>query len=573
MCGFTCVIKRNEQHPFQKVVIPPDTLNHRGPDFTEEVIDGSIAIRHWRLSIVDLTSHSNQPIYDQDEIFVYNGELYDYASLGERFNINEKGDTRIFLNLLRQPSGYETIRSTPGFFAFLQYKKNTREVFGGRDCFGKKPLYYYIDSNIAVFSSEERGILPFIPSIRVNSVTLGHYLLYKNRFLGSTFFIGIRELAPGATFTFNMDSWTIKESDSWQSYYSTSLLDKLTEVNVKYATTNINPDEYRHQFELAVERRLNCDVPVQIALSGGVDSAALAVVATHSEGANNIKQAVTVQFTEGLDESARAKLTADNLGLLHQIVTFDSSSMISQMRLAIKAHGGPLEHPHSLAYMQMCQAVRKSGKVLLTGEGADELFFGYSHYDEYKNESFAFREYLKPSDEACFISSAQGKPFDFIRAEGDLKSLRNLSTSSASVSRELEIKTHLVSLLQRNDRMSMANSVEIRAPFLDPNIVCLALRDDPVILLKHRKGFVEKIVNDYIPTLPPFGKKNGFRVPFDENFDAIRKSSEGQELLTIGQDLLSNELGLAINPGSIISPRLGWIILNVGIFANEYLSK
>ena len=391
MCGFTCLVKRRGVHTPIGSVVPPDTLRHRGPDYTHEVIDGPVAIRHWRLAIVDLSDHSNQPIYNQDEIFVYNGELYDYQTLGENFGIDECGDTRIFQNILTQSDGLEVLQGSPGFFAFLMYKKTEGKILGGRDLFGKKPLFYYVDSEIAVFSSEEKGIISLLPSLRINTSTLGRYFLYKNRFFGSSFFNGVRELAPGAVFTFDIDAWTFSESRTWQEYYSMSLLDSLSRFSLDFEPEDFFPDLYLSLFERAVERRLNCDVPVQIALSGGVDSAALAAIALNSGSASNVLQAITVKFSEGLDESTRAKQTANLLSFPHRLVHFDSSSFVSQMRTVVRALDGAIEHPHSLAYFQMCRKVREYGKVLLTGEGADEIFFGYSHYENFKNESFAFR--------------------------------------------------------------------------------------------------------------------------------------------------------------------------------------
>ncbi len=177
MCGFTCIVTRNARNNYTKSFIHEDILAHRGPDATREVLHNNVRIRHWRLSVVDLTSHSNQPIENESEIFVYNGELYDYKSIGLRHNIKDDGDTRVVLELIKSKQGYKTLEESSGFYAFLRYLKIDNVIIGARDRIGKKSLFYYFDKNIAIFSSEEKGILPFLPNREINTKAVGEYLL------------------------------------------------------------------------------------------------------------------------------------------------------------------------------------------------------------------------------------------------------------------------------------------------------------------------------------------------------------------------------------------------------------
>ena len=570
MCGFTCVIRRRAPHGPTRPVIPESTLHHRGPDHSAEYVEGNVAIRHWRLSIVDLTEHSNQPVHLGDFVFVFNGELYDYGPAADRFGFRETGDTRTFLRILSDPAGYDYLRDSAGFYSFLRYDVRRKELFGGRDAIGKKPLFYYVDEDMAVFSSEERGILPFLPRIKVNLKTVGQYLLYKNKFFGESMFSGVCEIPPGATFTMDIDRWRFSTSFGWEDYYSTPFANRRIKERYLLPAEARDALFFERLLAAAVDRRMNCDVPVQIALSGGMDSTAIAVAATGSAHAKNLIRTVTVGFDGPGDESKRARATSELLGIPNEQVHFDSARLIALLREAVAAMGAPLEHPHGLAYLEMSREVRRAGKVLLTGEGADELFFGYDHYQRFSGGSFAFREYLGPGEEELFRSSAKGNAFALIRGDERIRAYRKRAASSAAESRELELKTHLLSLLQRNDRTSMAHSVEIRAPFLDQAIMVNALEDGPSVSPSRRKEFVAAVARKRLPALPDFGPKIGFRVPFDEEFPSINASREGARLLSIGSEFLADELGLILKSSPISNPRLGWSILNLGVFVDVH---
>jgi asparagine synthase (glutamine-hydrolysing) len=558
MCGFTCVVTRKIPLNNDKGFIPKDTLEHRGPDATKEILHNNVRIRHWRLSIVDLTSHSDQPIENDNEIFVYNGELYDYKSIGLKYNIADEGDTRVVLDLIDSKGGLVELQESAGFYAFLRYLKNENIIHGSRDRVGKKSLFYYVDNDVAVFSSEERGILPFIPKMEVNSKVIGEYFLYKSRFYGQTFFKGVYEIPPGASFEFDINDWNLNISHDWNWYYKNDLANWYKKTNVK---------SFPVLFKEAVKRRIKCDVPVQIALSGGVDSTAMAAIAITNS--SNISKGITIGFEQGLDESKRAKETASLLKLPHDVVTYKKNMFYDLLRDSVLYMSAPLDHPHALTYNLMCQNVKKNGKVLLTGEGADELFYGYEHYKCKENKSFAFREYLNNSDEHCFISSNGNSPFDNIRSNAKIEEFRKLSLSSSYASRDMELKTHLLSLLQRNDKMGMRSSIEIRSPFLDQSIISMSLS------LKNskcsgNKSEIEDIAFDLINDLPKFPIKNGFRVPFDEHYEFLIKDPKVKKLFNLGVSELKKNLGIELKIDTDISPRLGWSIINIGCFISIF---
>ena len=217
-----------------------------------------------------------------------------------------------------------------------------------------------------------------------------------------------------------------------------------------------------------------------------------------------------------------------------------------------------------MAYYVLCAAVRKSGKVLITGEGADELFFGYSHYQNGFSGSFAFRPFLE------IDQYVDGDTMALMALFNRERSLREAALTNPDRSRDLEIKTHLTSLLKRNDRMSMANSVEIRAPFLDIGLLyrVLALSDDK--LIAGRKAFLSQYVQKRLRNFQPDGEKIGFHVPFDAWFASQRKSDDICALISRAQQYFVDKFALSLRSDQALEGRLGWVLCNIGLFLEEF---
>jgi len=572
MCGFVCIVRKNKDSKTSNLdQIPNDLLSHRGPDFTSEVQYENISIRHWRLSIVDLTESSNQPIVDEKYIFVYNGEVYDYKKIIKQSGIDINSDTLAVRSLVDSTKGMNQLYSSPGFFSFLLISKEKKTVFGSRDIFGKKPLFYFIDDDVAIFSSEERGIFPFVGEKKINKDSLKEYFLYKDTFNGKSFFNGIQEIPPGSNFLFDKKSWSIKFSDSWENYYKRDFSENFSNI---FPTSYFDKEDINFSLEKnleeAIDRRLSCDVPVQIGLSGGIDSTLVAILAAKSNFSDNINKAINVSFLDGIDESHEAKKTSRSLNLNFTKINFEISNFIEMMKFAVKNFNGPLSHPHSLAVLEMCKEVRKSGKVLLTGEGADELFFGYNQYNNFNDNSFAFREYLTPLEEKSFTHKTRSikNAFDEIRKDSILE-LGKKANKSEYNSRDLEIKTHLISLLKRNDRMGMAHSVEIRCPFLDHNIFKFIYNMDQDKLLSEKKNYLRKAVYKLYPELSYERKKLGFIVPYDKNYLEIIQHYEGKRWVENAIDYIRDNFKISLIDKKSLTPRISWTMLNIGCFLDN----
>ena len=245
---------------------------------------------------------------------------------------------------------------------------------------------------------------------------------------------------------------------SWADYYNCDFIENFSNFKNKKNTEKIKNNKLKKEINNAVTRRLTSDVPVQIGLSGGLDSTLITALAAESNFSHSINRAINVSFEQGIDESVEAKITSESLGINFAKVNFQTDNFLELMKSAVKNFDGPLSHPHSLAVYQICREARNSSKVLITGEGADELFYGYDHYIKFNNFSFAFREYLTAREEYLYDNnkSSSKTPFDDMR-KNSIKNLRKKAIQSEYQSRDLEIKTHLLSLLKRNDRMGMAH--------------------------------------------------------------------------------------------------------------------
>ncbi len=565
MCGFVCVINRNRNFPG---AISKNVLNHRGPDHTSQITHGCVSMRHWRLSIVDLNERSNQPIDRLNNLFMYNGEIYDFKKISKYyFNKIYKSDTLFFLDMLLEGKRKE-LKNLSGFYSYVLLDKQKQVLEGGRDIWGKKPLYYYIDDKQAIFSSEEQGIISILnQNTKINKESLLNYIIYKNTFFGQSYFQNIREISPGGSFFFDIKNWKFSISLDWNHYYSIPFKEMIDSSFVKLNNENDISLDLITLLEESVKNRFKCDVPVQLALSGGVDSASIASIISFNPALRKkLLRALTVKFDHEKDESVKALQISNKLNIKHYTIDFSNFDFLNILKRSISFYAAPLEHPHSLAYYVLCSEVSNQGKVLVTGEGADELLFGYNHYNMGFTDSFAFRPFLELSKyfsgDLNFISSL------FIKQ----RALRVKALSSMHNSRDLEIKTHLLSLLRRNDRMSMANSVEIRAPFLDIKLAYNILNRLTYNNLNGSKIYLNNYLKNKLPSFKSEKEKIGFYVPFDKWFNLNKKNDDVKSIINRATSFISDEYKLKIFRTDEIDGRLGWVLCNIGVFLETFNS-
>ncbi|MSO55885.1 MAG: hypothetical protein EXQ55_03040 [Acidobacteria bacterium] len=582
MCGFLCIVTRKPLGETVNVAgLNADVLRHRGPDSSGELLFQNAYVRHWRLSIVDLSDSSSQPYGDGSSWLIYNGEIYNYEALARRLSLQVAGDTPLLYELCKRGIERQELARARGFYSYLYLSENGLTLSGGRDPFGQKPLFYYVDNaaGIAVFASEEKAIVDCLKTSRIDFSSICRYLLYKSVFHGNTYFESIKQLAPGASFHFDARDWSLEIDYDWDEYYQKPAAEVFSmepHGNIRGVTKADELDDLVFEkLRESLALRMPREVSACVALSGGIDSSVIAYLAASESLSQNISQFVTVGFQDPIcDESPRAAEIAEALAITHKHVSvrFPERELLAYLKLCVEYASAPLEHPHYLSYYLLCCHASRLSKVLITGEGADELFMGYEHYRA-QGASFAFREYLLADEERSFAQATPlEQPFDFIRRAARIGALREKAVSSPMLCREYELKTHLLSLLERNDKMGMANSVEVRAPFLDKEILglCLALSDADLIVDGSPKDVLKRIFARCFPEIQVQGKKIGFKVPFDKAFLEAGRKSGMREYCEVAARALNKECGLRLISLDSISPRLGWSLLNIGVFLDTH---
>jgi len=553
VCGYIFVSSRD-----QKIrPIDSKSLNHRGPDFTEEINLGWCGFRHWRLSIQDLTSCSNQPYSRGNDYLIYNGEIYDYYNLG-LFHFSEKfdSDTQLLFHTLKNRA-FDLIRKESGFYSFVFVNEKQKQIFAARDYFGKKPLYYYFDNDLLIVASEDTAVRniarEYGKSVGLNAASIVNYLRYKDLHYGLTFHEGVLELPPGSTFDFNFEKWQFSASSTWEEYYCSKPFYK-EEITYK----NLSEDstaKLKQSLINSIEKRFAADVPIQLALSGGVDSTLVAMVANNKK--KEFERTLTVSSSSRPSELIKSEVTCEKFHLSQKVIDFDGIDVLDMLGKCISAQGGPLSHPHALAVFALTREAANNGKVLVTGEGADELLYGYDHYKN-NDSTFAFLEHIVPSN--YFDMKSSKKKYSL----HDFPLNKYLENNDY---RDLDVKTHLLSLLRRNDRVSMQNSVEVRSAFLDYKLFQFVFRQQEKGSLSRGKDALVKIIQDSYPDYKVDENKIGFYIPFDEWFEAHGK----KDLLVIkyignAKKFFKFNFGWMLKNSVDVKGKLAWALLNIGLF-------
>ena len=550
-----------------------DVIMHRGPDDVGIFIDGNVGLGHRRLSIVDVAS-GHQPMTNEDGALqiTYNGEIYNHADY--RDDLESRGhvyrthcDTETILHLY-EDHGDACVNYLRGMFAFAIWDTKKRELFIARDRLGVKPLYYvHTDDGSLYFGSEiktlfEAGaITPEInyaalPDYLANHATSGEDTLYK----------GVRRLLPGHTLLWRDGKLEIKKY--WD--VSFSKIEDTGKSDKDYIA------EWYELFRTSVRLRLMADVPLGMFLSGGIDSSAIAAVM--SGMVDEPIKTFSVAFAEReANELAYARIVAEAYKTNHHEVVVSPEEFFNALPRLVWHEDEPLAHPSSVALYFVSLLASQHVKVVLTGEGSDELLAGYGRYRKtILNLSLGkhYRSLTPSAVRGAVRSGIQGLPTSKMRQkllrsflgvapdiesiyfdnfavfplamQGDLLSNETLERIGgidpyAGVRAALEetdadslldrllyadIKTYLHELLMKQDQMSMATSIESRVPFLDHKLVefTCSLPER----LKLRGGTTKYILREsmkgVLPEVILSRSKMGFPVPIGAWFRGAYRS-------------------------------------------------
>lgn len=541
ICGFTGNIPDNEKIVHRMA----EVITHRGPDSEGYFIDknGEISMGFRRLSIIDLDG-GTQPIYNADKtkVLTFNGEIYNYKQLREELislghSFYTKTDSEVILQGYEE-WGEKVLDRLRGMFGFAIYDTTDKSLFIARDFFGIKPIHYAQVGSHFVYGSEIKSILEFPEYERkFNARTLDNYLSFQYALPPETFFEGIYCLLPGHYLRLKDGELTIKRY--WEATFEPD--DSLTEDEAT--------DKIEQVFEESVNAHKISDVEVGCFLSSGVDSS---YVSTYF--ADQKTFTVGFDFGEKYNEIDWAKELSAKIGVDHHYKVISSEEFWGNIRKVQYHMDQPLADPSCIALYFVAKLASEHVKVVLSGEGADELFGGYTIYNEvnslrgYQKLPLGLRKFLagvvrpmpKFKGRNFILRGAQtveerfiGNAFMFNKSEKQ-KILKDGSIAhepqeytkkyydrvkdydGITKMQYLDINTWMVGdILLKADRMSMANSLELRVPFLDKEVFKVA-RTIPAPLRvnkKNTKYAMRRAALRHMPEDWAKKKKLGFPVP------------------------------------------------------------
>jgi asparagine synthase (glutamine-hydrolysing) len=555
MCGIAGILKLDGAPvEYARLERMRDVLQHRGPDGSGIVIRGRVGLAHNRLSIIDLGTGSQPMAGTQHAWISYNGEIYNYRELKAALEARgctfcTRSDTEVILKAY-EVYGEDCVKYLRGMFAFAIWDIKRQKLFLARDRLGIKPLYYASCAGELVFASEIKAILTagaLAPEF--NEAILPEYL--ATRFVAGeeTFFQGVRKLLPGHTL-----SWTPEQGIKVSRYWHLPEAIRGTE-----APFEVHVQGVKERLQESVRSHLVSDVPLGLFLSGGLDSSALA--ALMAPMADGPIQSFSIGFAEnGYNELAHARLVAKAVGAEHRDMLLSSADFMRALPRMIWHEDEPIAFPSSICLYYVSQLAKQHVKVVLTGEGADELFLGYNRYRVTAwNERlgrpywaavperlqhgirrflrhcprgvrrYAERSFLGPGpgvrglfyeNFAVFPEVAQRLLMPQVSGGRDPYA-GCLSHYDAAPGGTLErmshadMQTYMVELLMKQDQMSMAASLESRVPFLDHEFVEYAAAIPGRYKLQgwQTKAVLRAAVKDILPKEILGRRKMGFPVP------------------------------------------------------------
>lgn len=627
MCGIAGIINVG-LNPYSGLEQHLKVMNkiqaHRGPDGHDVWMHSSksVGFAHRRLSIIDIDNGS-QPMSDKGgNWIVLNGEIYNYIELRDELgkdNFRTTSDTEVVLYAYRK-WGTDCVNHLRGMFSFAVWDEDKKMVFCARDRFGIKPFYYSTVNGNFYFASEAKALLPFLPDVKTNLEGLKDYFVFQFCLDGKTLFDGVNELLPAHTLIIKNGHVDIKRY--WEVYY-----------NVDYGHDSVYfKNKVRELLEDSVKYHLRSDVPVGAYISGGVDSSSLAAIAAKSSSGSDFYGFIGKFSSHGVDydetKYARELAKLNNITLYEQDISSDDFK--EHIRKVIYHLDYPVAGPGSFPQYMVSALAAKHRKVVLGGQGGDEVFGGYVRY-----LVAYFEQCIKGAIEGTLhngnyvvtyesiipnlVALQNYKPMlkEFFR-EGMFEPLDaryyRLVNRAPSMEKEInwnelgsyhpyetfskifhadnirkesyfdsmthfDFKTLLPALLQVEDRMSMAHGLESRVPLLDHKLVELAATIPADI--KFKDGTLKKLyINAVSDTLPDVIKnrkdKMGFPVPLAEWFSSDLKSFV-LEIFKVQEEKKRSFFNTKeILKGLETEPKFGrkiWGLLCLELWCQEFLDK
>jgi len=580
LCGFICLFGKNKNFDNFSKILKNNLYKyiHRGPDHQNFYSSDFFSCSFRRLSIQDLNDRSNQPFKSSDNkrIIIFNGEIYNFKDLrNDLQDLNYKfytnGDTEV-IDLAYKEWGENFVQKLRGMFSICIYEIENNKIFFTRDRFGIKPLYFYKFENIFFLSSEIKDIISIFPKNHFNE---NHETVIKYLFRSSlddtnqTFFKGISKVEPSTIGIYQ--NGILKKKKYWNLNYSEEYIDE-------------NSLDLEENFFESIKYHMISDVPVAFTLSGGIDSSLITGVASSINKENNLNF-FSVKPKNTIDESFWINSTIKKYSLKHSYLSDDAIDFTDTLDKILFYHDEPIQSSNAIYQFYLRKFVREKGfKVLMVGEGADEVFSGYRRclnyylyqmrFNSLQLEKYAsmsekfmginqneiiesFLKFKKNIDSNSFDLENQSSLYFFRKENKELKNLiynfRYLNFDKKNLFKT-SLKSHIFKndlpyVLRMEDRNSMANSIESRVPFLDHKLVENVFKIKTALFMKNGKNkyLLRKIFNKYFSKevaqreqKSPRPGSNDYLMfnKFDDQFIQLLSSSNAKSLIYFDTNLV-----------------------------------
>ena len=539
-------------------------LSHRGPDAHGIQSFPNGGFSHTRLSIIDLSDAGRQPMTSEDGRIhmVFNGEIYNFALLkselqDQGYRFRSGTDSEVLLNAFHA-WGVNAFPKLNGMFAAAFFDAKHKKLTLVRDQFGIKPLHVAQTATGVYFASEIKALLKFITPAGLNHQALSEFMYYGNALGERTFYQSITRILPGEYWEISTDTHKMTKKRFWQPQLPVRTMgtNKKSAINEAISKT-------RRLLRLGVHRQLVSDVPVGVFLSGGVDSSAITALASEQLGSALNTYSVGFDFAGGVNELPQAARVAKKFGTNHHEIHISGYDLADTVTELSQAFDEPFGDAANIPLYLLCKAVKGDVKVVLQGDGGDEIFAGYRRYSTFRwaNVARLPASFLTPAIARLPDSSRKNRVHRYLQAlaakDPAMRMARLLTVDFPEsecappqvLSRELQQQlihndpfarykevaeqyTGLDSVqqmlftdmsiilpdifLEKVDRATMAASLEVRVPFLDQDLVdyVVALPRKIKMLGGQKKGLLRSALRGVVPDEVLDAPKTGFGVPY-----------------------------------------------------------
>lgn len=629
MCGFTGYFNLNNSFETSNVAIRQMIAlqKHRGPDdsgiigintsnktFEEIGFENDIDFKEPRdllfgfnrLSILDLSPNGHQPMSSPDKnvVLMMNGEVYNAFDFKEELiqrghNFKSTSDTEIVLHLYLEYGMEKMITMLNGMFAIVIYDFNLDTLFLARDRFGIKPLYILKEKDRIAFSSEIKSFKA-LPNFHFEAdfSKIDEFLLFRN-LINTTLFKNITNCEPGTYLTINKDKIT------------SHVFYKINDEGTQTIASALVKKELESALQKSVDSQMISDVKLGCQLSGGIDSSLVTYFAAQKVATGNLETISIVFKDPKFSEEKYIDYVAEKLSLKAHKFEMDATYYFEVLEKAIWHFEHPLNHPNTIGIFLLSQKAKDHVTVLLSGEGADESLAGYSRFLRAKTNTvfnkqffgglkrnakylFNYLQYSLNLDKRMIMETAFGSvttattlksDFNFSKAiKNRVQTIKKLSGDTNLRQRKYELLTYLPDLLMRQDKMSMAHSIENRVPFLDNKMVSTSLNISGNDLVKNYKNQLEgkkvlkEICSDKFDERFAYRDKMGFGIPIrsfmatktfqDKWKNQIEPKLNKRELFDLSQ---LNNWVKNINHATPEQIDAIWLMLGFELWSQQYL--